>query len=139
MTKCKQCGKDYKANGRSLYCSNSCKQEFYRNRMNNVTKESVTIRTKSVTIGANVTNPCKYCGKQLNFTVLECCYDCALKQPSKSASPAKDGHTLSSRPVIEFTGKLTVTERLFYHPVSELRKGETNFVSLPGRACYGVY
>lgn len=32
-----------------------------------------------------------------------------------------------------FTGKMTVMERLFYRP------GQRNFVSLPGRACYGVY
>jgi hypothetical protein len=33
--------------------------------------------------------------------------------------------------------RLTVMERLFYRPASELRSGEHNFVSLPGRACYG--
>ena len=31
---------------------------------------------------------------------------------------------------------LTVMERLFYRPASELNPGEHNFVSLPGRACY---
>ena len=53
------------------------------------------------------------------------CYPCAIEQPSKSiASP--------SRPPTEYTGRMTVMERLFYRP------GEHNFVSLPGRACHGV-
>lgn len=34
--------------------------------------------------------------------------------------------------------KMTVMERLFYKPAHLLKPGETNFVSLPGRACYGV-
>jgi len=33
--------------------------------------------------------------------------------------------------------KMTVMERLFYRPAHLLKPGETNFVSLPGRACYG--
>ena len=35
--------------------------------------------------------------------------------------------------------RMTVMERLFYRPADRLRDGEHNFVSLPGRACYGVY
>lgn len=107
-------------------------QREYRRRSN----KDVTVTP--VTVSVTVTNPCKYCGKQLKFSILECCYECALNQPSK-VSPAKNGHTLSSRPALEFTGKMTVMERLFYRPVSQLKPGETNFVSLPGRACYGVY
>ena len=133
MAKCMQCGQEYKANGRSLYCSPACKQTFYRNRVANVTAKSVTIEPERVTIAANVTNPCKYCGKQLEYAILECCYKCAISRPMKPVSPAKDGPTLSSRPPLEFTGKMTVMERLFYRP------GQTNFVSLPGRACYGVH
>jgi len=34
--------------------------------------------------------------------------------------------------------QMTVMERLFYRPASKLKPGETNFISLPGRACYGV-
>ena len=34
--------------------------------------------------------------------------------------------------------KMTVMERLFYRPAYMLKSGETNFVSLPGWACYGV-
>ena len=135
MAKCKNCGQDYKANGRSLYCSPACKQTFYRNRMKPLIVTPVTIEPKRVTIATNVTNPCKYCGKQLEYAILECCYKCAIDRPAKPVSPAKDGHILSSRPALEFTGKMTVMERLFYRPQS----GQTNFMSLPGRACYGVY
>ena len=38
-----------------------------------------------------------------------------------------------------FTGSMTVMERLFYRPANELKPGEHNFASLPGRACHGVY
>lgn len=34
--------------------------------------------------------------------------------------------------------QMTVMERLFYKPAHLLKPSETNFVSLPGRACYGV-
>ncbi len=34
--------------------------------------------------------------------------------------------------------QLTVMERLFYRPANKLKPGQHNFVSLPGRACYGV-
>ena len=78
---------------------------------------------------------CKYCGKGLDYAVLECCYDCALKQPTK-VSPAKDGHILSSRPALEFTGELTDYEREHYLPASELPKGQYNPVSKPGDGHY---
>lgn len=139
MAKCKQCGQGYDAKrSTSAYCSPKCKQEFYRNRIKPATVTSVTIKSKPVTVSVSVTNPCKHCGKQLDFAILECCYKCAIDRPSRSASPAKDGHTLSSRPALEFTGKITVMERLFYRPVGQLKPGETNFVSLPGRACYST-
>ena len=35
--------------------------------------------------------------------------------------------------------QMTIMERLFYRPANQLKTGEHNFVSLPGRACYGVY
>ena len=35
--------------------------------------------------------------------------------------------------------QMTVMERLFYRPANELKQGEHNFVSLPGRVCYGVH
>jgi hypothetical protein len=134
MSNCKQCGQEYEVKrSTSHYCSPKCKQEYYRNRMKPVTVTPVTLKPESVTVSDSVTNPCKYCGKQLDYAILECCYKCAISQPDKPVSPAKDGHTLSSRPALEFTGKMTVMDRLFYRP------GQTNFVSLPGRACYGVY
>ena len=127
MPECKQCGKEYKSKRiTSSYCGPKCKQEFYRNRMKDVTAKE----TKSVTV-TDVANPCKYCGKQLDFAILECCSDCALKQPTK-VSPAQDGHILASRPALEFTGKMTAFEREHYKPASELKPGKYNPVSKPG-------
>ena len=146
MAKCKQCGKEYKANGRSLYCSPACKQTFYRNRLINVTAHRVTIDdNKPVTIAKG---KCWCCGKDI-APILVCCQDCAWsgKAAAKRAgvypslltdrTPDQmetDLHTL--RP----TGnhRMTVMERLFYRPAHQLLPGETNFVSLPGRACYGI-
>jgi len=42
------------------------------------------------------------------------------------------------KPVTDKPYQMTVMERLFYKPANLLKPGETNFVSLPGRACYGV-
>ena len=145
MAKCKQCGKEYESKRiTSSYCGPKCKQEFYRNRMKDVTVTLVTAKeTKSVTVtdpeqskDKGVTNPCKYCGKQLDFPILECCSDCALKQPTK-VSPAQDGHILASRPALEFTGKLTDFEREHYKSASELKPGKYNPVSKPGDSHYG--
>ena len=134
MTKCGYCSEKHDRKGK--FCSDVCKQRDYRRRTVTPTvtesNRNVTVEAKSVTANASVTNPCKYCGKQLEFAILECCYKCAISRPDKPVSPAGAGHTLSSWPVLEFTGKMTVMERLFY------RSGQTNFVSLPGRACYGV-
>ncbi len=79
---------------------------------------------------------CKYCGKQLEYAVLECCYDCALKQSAKPVSPSSKGHILSSRPTLEFTGSMTASELLNYRPASELSKGQYNPVSKPGDEHY---
>jgi len=90
--------------------------------------------TESITnqgITSRVLPSCKYCGKQLDHAVLECCYDCASKQPTK-VSPSREGHTLSSKPALEYTGKLTAFERKHYKPASELPKGQHNSVSKPG-------
>ena len=80
----------------------------------------------------SVTNPCIYCGKELEFAILKCCYNCALEQPAKPVSPAQDGHILASRPALEFTGKLTDFEREHYKPACELKPGKYNPVSKPG-------
>ena len=137
MNKCKQCGKEYQSKRiTSSYCGPKCKQEFYRNRMKGVTVTLVTAKeTKSVTV-TDITNPCVYCGKQLEFAILKCCYNCALEQPAK-VSPATDGHALASRPALEFTGKLTDFEREHYKPASELKPGKYNPVSKPGDSHYG--
>ena len=51
MSKCKNCGKEYEGKGRSEYCSNTCKQAFYRNRLKGIDDRNVTIaETKAVTI-----------------------------------------------------------------------------------------
>ena len=134
MPKCKQCGVEYEAKrSTSSYCSPKCKQEFYRNRIN-AKPETVTVKqNKLVTV---TKGKCKYCGKQLNYTVLVCCYECSLKQPTKPALPAREGHILASRPALEFTGKLTDYERKHYKPASELKHGEFNSVSKPGDLDY---
>lgn len=93
MAKCKQCGAEYEAKSRSLYCSPACKQTFYRNRLANVTAKSVTIEPEPVTIPKGVTS---------------------------EQHPVPDKY------------QMTVMERLFYRP------GQRDFVSLPGRACYGA-
>ncbi len=141
MANCKQCNKEYEGKGRSLYCSTACKQEFYRNRMKEVCYDKpvpVTIRNaKPVTIAD--LEKCQYCGQALPKLSRPrrypgACYLCAIAQPSKPID-----NTLSSQPALHTTHKMTVMERLFYRPIVELLPGQTNFVSLPGRACYGVY
>ena len=104
--------------------------------MKDVTVTLVTAKeTKSVTV-KGVTNPCKYCGKQLEFAILKCCYNCAIEQPTK-VSPAQDGHILASRPALEFTGKMTAFEREHYKSASKLKPGQYNPVSKPGDSHYG--
>ncbi|KKK79253.1 hypothetical protein LCGC14_2835390, partial [marine sediment metagenome] len=95
MSKCMYCSE--KHNRRGKYCSDICKQRDYRRRNATVTESNhnVTVEPESVTVSPTVTNPCKYCGKQLEFTILECCYKCAINRPTKPVSPAKAGHTLS--------------------------------------------
>lgn len=48
-------------------------------------------------------------------------------------TPSSDTHVIPKRGY-----QMTVMERLFYRPAHLLKPGETNFISLPGRACYGV-
>ena len=83
-----------------------------------------------------ITKTCKYCFKQLEFAVLECCNDCA-EMRSKPVSPARDGHILASRPALEFTGKLTASESEHYKPANKLKPGQYNPVSKPGDSHYG--
>ena len=119
--------------------ANAERQRRYREKALGVTIEGVTPEKEAeVTPKAEgVTNPCVYCGKQLEFAILKCCYNCALEQPSKPVSPATDGHTLASRPALEFTGKMTDFEREHYKPASKLKPGQYNPVSKPGDSHYG--
>jgi hypothetical protein len=143
MAKCKNCGKDYEANGRSLYCSPSCKQTFYRNRIAIVTRQSVTIADKSVTIAKG---KCWCCGTDIS-PMLVCCQECAWSGKAAAKRSGAYPPLLTDRTpdqmevdivTAKTTGgyKMTVMERLFHKPIEQL---ETNFISLPGRACYGVY
>ena len=90
-----------------------------------------------------ITTECEYCLAE---------YD-AKRSTSRFCGPKckqafyrnrmKPGVTLRDAKVVTVTGKpksyqMTVMERLFYRPAHLLKPGETNFVSLPGRACYGV-
>jgi len=148
---CKQCNKEYDAKrSTSLYCSAKCKQDSYRNKDKVVTVTPVTLSDNSVTLRnaktVTVTNLelCQYCGKELPKLMEHrlspgACLVCSIEQPNKPAPPASLGHTVSSTPISTSTHKLTVMERLFYRPADKLMPGQHNFVSLPGRACYGVY
>ncbi len=125
--KCLQCGVEYEGRrSTSKYCGANCKQDFYRNRMSPVvtlTPESVTVKNaKSVTVK---NGKCWCCGKSIN-SLLVCCGECSWTGRARATRRGEPESSGGSH-------RLTVMERLFYRP------GETNFVSLPGRACYGVF
>ena len=148
---CKYCRREYDAKRRtSLYCSPKCKQEFYRNRMS----KPVTLSSKSVTLKnakpVTVTKgKCWCCGIDI-APILVCCQECAWSGKAAAKRAGAYPPLLTSRTpnqmetdlhILRPTGdhKMTVMERLFYRPAHQLLPGETNFISLPGRACYGVY
>lgn len=151
MAKCKQCGTEYEAKrSTSSYCGPKCKQEFYRNRIPKsvtVSPESVTLRdAKSVTV---TKGKCWCCGATI-AKILVCCQECAWSGRAAAKRAGAYPPLLTDRTpdqmhtdlhTLRPTGnhKMTVMERLFYRPASQLLSGQTNFVSLPGRACYGVY
>jgi len=114
MAKCKQCSKEYEAKrSTSSYCSPKCKQEFYRNRMKGVTVTPVTLsNAKPVTVTDT------------------------LRTKAESLQHKSGTDTMSVKDGKDTEYQMTVMERLFYR--SKLKPGQTNFVSLPGRACYGV-
>ncbi len=123
MAKCLYCGVN-EVKGKAKTCSNRCRKALSRTVTNNTNSKC---DTSSVTSLEN----CQYCG--VSLPALQeprqhpgACYPCAINQPTKVVVPP-------SRPPTEFTGKMTVMERLFYRP------GQRNFVSVPGRACHGVY
>ena len=134
MNRCVECGKEYDAKrSTSKYCSPKCRHESYLNRTSNA-KPISNANAKNITLSNNANfEACRYCGQALPRLSRPrqypgACYPCAIAQPSKPRD-----NILSSKPTLHTTHKLTVMERLFY------RSGQHNFVSLPGRACYGVY
>ena len=119
------------------YCSDVCRVSFNRN----IEVEPVTDNVTDKLVIKDL-EKCRYCGVDLpplqrKRIHLGSCYDCALKQPAK-VSPATDGHILSSRPALEFTGELTDYEREHYKPASKLPKGQHNPVSKPGDSHYST-
>ena len=152
MYKCKQCGKEYEAKrSTSVYCGPKCKQEFYRNRMS----PAVTVRNaKAVTVTeqgnanqlkANQAMPNMRRGKDIQcFADLSPSVQASINRISDSPEEKRRRTGMAIRyqhlfpdryhaTGVVFTLKMTVMERLFYRP------GQCNFVSLPGRACHGVY
>ncbi len=86
---------------------------------------------------------CKQCNKEYNAkrsTSLYCSPKCKQEfYRNRMTEPV----TLSNAKSVTVTDtpacRMTVMERLFYRPAHKLGKGQHNFVSLPGRPCYGVY
>ena len=128
--KCKQCNKEYEGKrSTSKYCSAKCRKLAFQ------TDAKVSVPGNE----QNAKELCQYCGADLPALSRPrrspgACYPCAIAQLSKPRD-----NTLSSQPTLHTSHKLTVMERLFYRPAKDLLPGQTNFVSLPGRACYGVY
>jgi len=108
---------------------------------------NVTVKTDTVT----GLEKCRYCGTDLPALQEPrqspgSCYPCAIKQPVKAVQSASEGHILASRPALEFTGRITTYERIFYQPANKLealskKAGHPVFtpVSKPGYACCGVF
>ena len=132
MAKCLYCGVN-EVIGKAKTCSSKCRKAQSRTVTNNTNSKC---DTPSVTSLEN----CQYCGKPLPALQNPrqhpgACYPCAIEQPSKPRDCS-----LTSTPAYHTNQKLmTVMERLFYRPASQLKPGEHNFVSLPGRACHGVH
>ena len=114
--------------------ANAERQRRYKAKQKALPKQGVT-----VIVPQDVVTPerCQYCGCGLPALQRPrqypgSCYRCAMEQPAKSVQSNGEQYYT---PV--FIGKMTIMEQLFYRPV--LKPGQTNFVSLPGRACYGVH
>lgn len=58
-----------------------------------------------------------------------------LRTDAESLQHKSGTDTMSAKAVNGKPNQMTVMERLFYRPAHLLKPGETNFVSLPGRAC----
>ena len=135
IAECKQCLQEYDAKrSTSLFCSPKCKQTFYRNRMRPVTVTPVTL-TPTVT-DASTSCSSGLAGITGKSTPkrgedIKCFAD--LPPDVQRAVGPMPADTYARK-----VPKMTIMERLFYRPAHLLKGGETNFVSLPGRACYGV-
>ena len=146
MAKCKQCGTELRnitGKMQKQFCGDAHRKAYKRAELKKseapaspLVDELRTVSTKLPTsdnLGHSF-DYCQYCEGLL--PVLQeprkypgTCYRCAIEQPTKA------GHTLNNRLAfysLEYTGNMTVMERLFYRP------GQSNFVSKPGCACYGV-
>lgn len=146
MAKCMYCSEPVESIGTKpkKYCSDRCRMAYKRRVEETNRKSKRTQQTNRVKGGT-----CWCCGKSIE-PILVCCQECAW---SGKAAAKRDGAyppLLTNRTpnqmytdlhTLKPTGnhKMTVMERLFYKPVDQLLPGETNFVSLPGRACYGVH
>lgn len=63
-------------------------------------------------------------------------FDATAKIPDKAlVDKYADELSVNARDTRPY--QMTIMEKLFYKPASQLKSGEHNFVSLPGRACYG--
>lgn len=125
------------------YCSDKCRKQYVRAlKANGINTEQTDKRTGNLqtdTDKRTSLEQCRYCGVDLPKLSRPrrspgACYPCAIAQPSKPRD-----NSLSSQPAMHTTHSMTVMERLFYRPADQLKPGQYNFVSLPGRACYGVY
>lgn len=117
------------------YCNDACRMAYKRKTEQIVTEHSKPNKVKGGT--------CWCCGDVIDSRLV-CCQDCAWSGKAAIRRAGAYPPLLTSRTpdqieadlhTLRPTGnhKMTAMERLFYRP------GQTNFVSLPGRACYGVY
>ena len=145
MAKCMYCSELVESIGTKpkKYCSDRCRKA-YKRRVEQTDKiTNGRMQTDKVKGGT-----CWCCGATI-AKILVCCQECAWsgKAAAKRASiypplltDRTPGQMETDLHALRPTGnhRMTVMERLFYRPAHQLLPGETNFVSLPGRACYGI-
>ena len=133
---CKELMPESTGRRKKRYCSDACRMAFNRD-TNKLKTEQNSKANKTEQPKPNNLELCRYCGCDLPRLQLPrkypgACYPCAMKAPPRL--PDRD------LPLYDCKDRsMTVMERLFYQPADKLRPGEHNFVSLPGRACYGVF
>lgn len=146
MAKCMYCSEPVESIGTKpkKYCSDRCRMAYKRRTEETNRQSKRTEQTNRITGGT-----CWCCGKAI-APILVCCQECAWsgKATAKRAgaypplltdrTPKKmELDIQTARPTGNY--RMTVMERLFYKPADQLLTGDTNFMSLRGRACYGVY